>query len=283
MRHPGRGFRGPGSPFSGGSGLQIGPGLPLSPVIKNLLIANIALFALELLPGVNAIEINRNFGFVPADVFAGGKVWQLFTYMFLHGSFGHVFINMLILWMFGTTVERQWGGQPFLWYYVVCGVGGALTTWISGPTSQAHTIGASGAVLGVLLAYAMMFPDRKVYVAFVIPIKMKYFVWILAAIDLVAAFDGRQDGFAHFAHLGGMLSGWLYLKQDWRAGSFGRKFRAKSARQKMEANTKRTEQENMLRDELTRETNRILEKINSEGMDSLTPEEHRILREASRR
>ena len=129
----------------------------------------------------------------------------------------------------------------------------------------------------------MMFPDRKVYIYFLFPIKMKYFIWVLAAIDLFAAFDGRQDGLAHFAHLGGMLFGWLYLKQDWRVGSLGRKARAKSARRKMEANTKRTEQENMQRDELTRETNRILEKINREGMDSLTPEELRILREASRR
>jgi membrane associated rhomboid family serine protease len=283
MRIPGGGFRGSGSPFSRGSGLQFGSGLPMSPVVKNLLIANIALFALELLPGVDASEIGHNFGLVPADVFAGGRVWQLFTYMFLHGSFGHIFFNMLILWMFGTTVEHQWGSRPFLWYYLVCGVGGALTTWVSGPSSQVHTIGASAAVLGVLLAYALMYPDRKVFIYFLFPIKMKYLVWGLAAVDLFAAFDGRKDGFAHFAHLGGMLVGWLYLKQDWRVGSFGRKFRAQSARRKMESNTKRTEQEQLQRDELTRETNRILEKINRDGLDSLTPEELRVLREASRR
>jgi membrane associated rhomboid family serine protease len=283
MRKPGGGFRGPGSPFARGTRPQFGPGVPLPPVVRNLLIANLALFAMGLLPGVDAIEIARNFGFVPADVFAGGKVWQLFTYMFLHGSFSHIFVNMLILWMFGTTVEHQWGSKPFLWYYVICGVGGALTTWVMGPSSQVHTIGASAAVLGVLLAYAMMYPDRKVFLYFFIPIKVKYLVWGLAAIDLFAAFDGRQDGLAHFAHLGGMLFGWLYLKQDWRAAAFGRKFRARSARRKMDVNTKRTEQEQLNRDDLTRETNRILEKINREGMDSLTPEELRTLREASRR
>lgn len=281
MRRPGGGFRGMRSPFGGG--LQFGPGGSVTPVVRNLLIANAILFLGPALFNFDTVSLARNFGFVPADVLGSGKLWQFFTYMFLHGSFGHIFFNMLMLWMFGTTIERAWGSQPFLWYYIVCGLGGAITTWVTGPGSTIPTIGASAAVLGLLLAYGMMFPDRQVYIYFLFPIKMKYLVWILAGLNMFAAFDGRQDGIAHFAHLGGMLFGWLYLKQDWRLGSMGRKMRAHNARQKMAANARRAEQTGHDRDEQVREVNRILEKISREGMDSLSPEELRTLREASGR
>jgi len=266
-----------------GGGIQIGPGGPLPPVTRSLLIINAVLFLLPLLLQMDTTAINRSFGFVPAEALGSGKVWMLVSYMFLHGSFGHLFMNMLMLWMFGTTVERQWGSKPFLWYYMVCGVGGAITTWVSGPSSMVPTIGASASVLGVLLAYAMMYPDRKVYIYFLFPVRMKYLMWGLAALNLFAAFNASQDGIAHFAHLGGMLFGWLYLKQDWRMGSMGRKMRARSARAKMDSHKRRAETSSLGRDEHMREVNRILEKINREGMDSLSQEELRILREASDR
>jgi membrane associated rhomboid family serine protease len=189
---------------------------------------------------------------------------------------------MLIVWMFGTTIEREWGSQPFFWYYIICGVGGSLATWATGPTSAIPTVGASAATLGLLVAYAMLYPDRRVYIYFLFPVKVKYLVWFLIAMDLFAAFDGRQTGIAHFAHLGGALFGWLYLKQDWRLGAVGRKVRGSAARRKMAQHAQRSEQPQVNRDEQMREINRILEKINREGMDSLSPEELRILREASR-
>jgi membrane associated rhomboid family serine protease len=202
--------------------------------------------------------------------------------MFLHGSFVHIAVNMLMLWMFGSSVEMHWGSRPFLWYYLVCGLGGALTQWITGPTSEAAVVGASAAVLGVIVAFAMIDPDRYVYIYFLFPVKVKYLVWFLVVADLLAAFSGQQNRIANFAHLGGMLTGWLYLKQDWRLGTVGRKVRARAARQKMATNTRRAEKQQQTRDEQMAEVNRILEKINREGMDSLTQDELRTLREASR-
>lgn len=275
---------GRGSGFSAGQGgfgfggIRIGPGLPLTPAVKTLLLANFAVFLLARMPGVDTLQFHALFGLVPAEVFAGGHVWQLVTYMFLHGGFWHIGINMLLLWMFGTTIAHQWGDRDFLVYYAVCGMGGALTSWLTGPSSYTVTIGASGAVLGLLLAYGLMYPDREVLLYFVIRIKMKYLIWILAAIDLLAGLTSAGTGVAHFAHLGGMAAGYLYLKQDWRLGSFGRKVRGVRARHQMAQNAKRAEK----RQDQAQEIDRILEKISSQGIDSLTETERRILRDASR-
>jgi membrane associated rhomboid family serine protease len=273
-------------PSAGPGGPPRGPifgfGMPLPPMVKRLLIANFALFLLPLLPGVDEPLLRAWFALVPAEVFAEGHVWQLGTYMFLHGSFVHIAVNMLMLWMFGSSVEMHWGSRPFLWYYLVCGLGGALTQWITGPTSEAAVVGASAAVLGVIVAFAMIDPDRYVYIYFLFPVKVKYLVWFLVVADLLAAFSGQQNRIANFAHLGGMLTGWLYLKQDWRLGTVGRKVRARAARQKMATNARRAEKQQQTRDEQMAEVNRILEKINREGMDSLTQDELRTLREASR-
>ncbi len=258
--------------------IRFGPGGPLPRAVRQLLIANAAVFVLAYFPGIDGGALSRLFGLVPADVFAGGRVWQLVTYMFLHGGLLHLLMNMFLLWMFGTSVNRAWGDRDFLVYYFVCGLGGALSSWAFAPSSTIPTIGASAAVLGVLLAYALLYPDRKVLIYFLIPVKVKYFVWFLAALDLWAAFDGQRDGIAHFAHLGGMLFGWLYLKQDWRTAAFGRKLRGQRARWKM-ANHRRQAQR---RKADAAEIDRILDKIHAQGMDSLTPEELRILREASR-
>ena len=278
----GGGFGGGGSGGGFGGGTSFGFGVPMTPVVKQLLILNVAIFALELLPGIESYQLNRWFGLVPADVFAGGRVWQLFTYMFLHGGIWHLAFNMFMLWMFGASIEARWGSRDFLTYFVVCGVGGALASWITGPTSAIPVIGASGAVLGLLVAYTLMYPDRQVLIWFLFPIKMKYLIWVLVAIDLIGVFGGSRDGTAHFAHLGGMATGFLFLKQDWRLGAFGRKLRAKRARRKMtqqNAAHERAQESARARQE---EIDRILEKISAQGMDSLTEQELKTLREASR-
>jgi rhomboid family protein len=267
---------GPGG--GGFGGMRLGPGLPLTPAVKALLVANVGVFLLTRVLGLDELQLGQTFGLVPAQVFAGGRLWQLITYMFLHGGLWHIAVNMLMLWMFGTTVAHRWGDRDFLTYYFVCGVGAALTMWITGPTSMGHTIGASGAVLGLLLAYALMFPDREVLLYFVIRIKMKYLVWGLVAIDLLAGLSTAQTGVAHFAHLGGMAFGWLYLKQDWRLAAFSRKVRAQRAKAKMAQNTQRQEK----RKGANSEVDRILEKISSQGIDSLTETERNVLRNASR-
>ena len=264
----------------GGGTARIGPGLPLPPVVKTLLIANAAVFVLSrLLPGMELQQFERLFGFVPAAILGQGYVWQFATYMFLHGGIFHIGFNMLILWMFGTTVEHQWGSRPFAWYYAVCGLGGALLSWVIGPGSTTPMIGASAAVLGVLLAYTMMYPDRQVLLYFVIPVKMKVLIWIIVAIDLIGAIGLLQGNTAHLAHLGGMLFGWIYLKQDWRLGAFNRKLRAQRARRAMRARAKQAEKAQVQQEEI----DRILEKISAEGMDSLTDRELKILRDASGR
>ena len=273
----GGGFRSGGGGFGFG-GIRIGPGLPLTPAVKWLLIANLAVFILARMPGVDTREFHSVFGLIPADVFASGRVWQLITYMFLHGGFWHIGINMLLFWMFGTTIAHQWGDRDFLVYYFVCGLGGAFASWITGPSSVAVTMGASAGVLGLLLAYGLMYPEREVLLYFVIRIKMKYLVWGLASIELLLGLSGANTGVAHFAHLGGMAAGYLYLRQDWRLGALGRRVRGVRARRQMARNAKRAEH----RQAQTGEIDRILEKISSQGIDSLTEEERRILRDASR-
>lgn len=275
----GRGF---GGGFGGG--VRFGSGVPMTPVVRQLLIANVVMFLLPLLPFVDRPTLNGWLGLVPADVFVGGRVWQLFTYMFLHGGLFHILFNMFLLWMFGTAIEARWGSRDFATYYIVCGLGGALLNWVTGPGSPVPTIGASGAVLGLLVAYAMMYPNREILIWFLFPVKMKYFIWVLVVIDLLGAFGGQSggSGTAHWAHLGGMATGFLFLKQDWRLGAFGKKLRAKRARQKMAQQAQKQEKVQMKAKAQQEEIDRILEKISAQGMDSLTEAELKTLREASR-
>jgi membrane associated rhomboid family serine protease len=156
----------------------------------------------------------------PADVLEQLRLWQPFTYMFLHSGIFHILFNMLALWMFGVELERMWGSRFFTKYYFACGVGAALTTMIlsftplpfAGQLYAALTIGASGAVYGVLLAYALYFPNRPIYMYLVFPIPAKYFVMIIGGISLLSSMSGPGGGVAHTTHLGGLVAGYLYLK-----------------------------------------------------------------------
>ena len=194
---------------------SFGPG-PLTPAIKALLIANVVAFlATVLVP-----TITLRLGMRPADVLGKLYIWQPVTYMFLHGGIFHILFNMLALWMFGVELERMWGSRFFLKFYFVSGVGAALTTLVLSFTPlpfadqlyYALTIGASGAVYGVLLAYAMYFPNRPIYMYFVFAIPAKYFVMIIGAISLLSSMNGPGGGIAHTTHLGGLLAAYLYLK-----------------------------------------------------------------------
>ena len=194
---------------------SFGPG-PVTPAIKAIMIASVAGYLGALI--VPAITLG--FGLRPADVVGKLHVWQLVTYMFLHGGVFHILFNMLALWMFGVELERMWGSKFFTKYYFVTGVGAALTTLILSLTplpfaNQLYyslTIGASGAIYGVLLAYAMYFPNRPIYIYFVFPIPARYFVMIMGAISLLSSMNGPGGGIAHTTHLGGLVAGYLYLK-----------------------------------------------------------------------
>jgi membrane associated rhomboid family serine protease len=203
-------------PASSTFSYSFGPG-PLTPAIKALVAANVAMFVLALI--VPAITLRL--GLRPADVLGELQLWQPLTYMFLHSGIFHILFNMLALWMFGVELERMWGTRFFAKYYFVCGVGAALTTMIlafsplpfADQLYSALTIGASGAVYGILLAYGMYFPNRPIYMYFLFPVPAKYFVLIIGAISLFSSM-GEASGIAHTTHLGGLIAAYLFLKGD---------------------------------------------------------------------
>jgi membrane associated rhomboid family serine protease len=192
-----------------------GPGPP-SPAIKLLIFVNIGAFLLSLI----VPDIIIRLGVVPREVFERLAIWQVVTYMFLHGDVFHILFNMLLLWMFGTELERTWGTRFFTKYYFVTGIGAAVTSllWSISPLPFAESmyysvmIGASGAVYGVLLAYGLSFPHRPIYMYFVFPVPAKYFVMIMGAIAFLSSVGSGGGGVAHTAHLGGLVVGYLYLK-----------------------------------------------------------------------
>ena len=195
---------------------SFGPG-PLTPAIKVLLAINVVAFVATqdfIAPGLKLI-----FGLNPQAVIGQLRIWQPVTYMFLHEGFFHILFNMLTLWMFGVELERMWGTRFFVKYYFVAGVGAAATTillsfvpgWFGNQLYYSLTIGASGAIYGILLAYALYFPNRPIYMYMVFPIPAKYFVMIMGAISLLSAM-GPGNGVAHATHLGGLVAGFLFLK-----------------------------------------------------------------------
>ena len=202
------------------------------PVIKNLLILNGLFFFAKFVaigtgggflagllnvmalypPGAPEVgyTIFGTFGQIP-----GFWPWQLATYAFLHGDLWHLLFNMFALWMFGVQIENIWGSRRFVLYYFVCVVGAALIQMAVMWGQPIPTLGASGGVFGILLAFGMMFPNQPIYLYFLFPIKAKYFVIGFGALELWAAVTGTQAGVANFAHLGGMLFG-LLLILYWR-------------------------------------------------------------------
>jgi len=187
----------------------------LPTITKNILLINLIVWLIDVSLQRRGIHISALLG-----LWAAGSghfhFWQPLTYMFLHANFGHVFCNMFAVWMFGPSLEESWGKNKYLLYYMVCGLGAAaiqmLVWWLMG-TSMAVTIGASGAVFGILFAFGWLFPDIPMYILFIpVPIRARTFVYIYAAIELVAGLaDFSFDNVAHFAHLGGMLFGWLLI------------------------------------------------------------------------
>ena len=197
--------------------MPFGPG-QITAAVKMLIGVNVAMFILNIIVPAMTLRL----GLVPAAVLTEFAIWQPVTYMFLHdtGGLGHLLINMLALWMFGTELERTWGTRFFLKYYFICGIGAAAITIVLSilPVSIADamyysvTVGASGAIYGLLLGYGMYFPNRPIYLYFILPIPAKYFVMIVGAIAFMSSLGGPGGGVAHSAHLGGLVVGYLYLK-----------------------------------------------------------------------
>jgi membrane associated rhomboid family serine protease len=201
------------SRYSSASSFSFGPG-PVSTALKALIGANVAVFfAQRFVPPL------VDLGLQPASV-VHGQLWQLGTYMFLHEGLLHILFNMLLLWMFGTELERLWGTRYFLRFYFVTGIGAGILTVVFSllPFNAAqlvyrsNVIGASGAIYGLLLAYGLYFPDRPIYMYLVFPIPAKYFVLIMGAIAFYSSVSDTGGGIAHATHLGGLLVAYLLIK-----------------------------------------------------------------------
>ncbi len=336
----------------------------LPTVVKNLLIIN-GLFFLAKIVLASKFDLDAIFGlhyFAASDF----HVWQIITYMFMHGDFGHLFFNMFALWMFGASVENAWGERRFLCYYLITGIGAAMIhyliiyfqihsslalidAFLAAPSVdtfsqlanvdrinqaaiaqnllylQAHPsavmefvpqmeefretflnsfniIGASGSVFGLLLAFGMMYPNAEIYVYFLLPIKAKWFVVIYGALELLYGVLGSADGVAHFAHLGGMLFGFLLIMAwrhyDGNNGTGGHWFYPEGSKRKRrkikfatsydddekeDVRTMSDEDYNARKFQEQQRIDEILDKISKSGYDSLTREEKDILFKASKR
>ena len=190
---------------------SFGSGLP--PMIKKLMILMGAMFLLqELVSGMIVIFL----GLVPGLVWHKYFLWQLGTYIFLHGDLSHILFNLLALWMFGGELETSWGSKKFLVYFFFCGVGAAMVTVVCTllftPEYQSiPVIGASGAIYGLLLAFGWLFPNRQIYLYFLFPIPAKYFVIIFGFLEFFYFSRGGGGGISHLTHLGGLLFGMIYM------------------------------------------------------------------------
>lgn len=303
-------------------------------ITKNLLIVNVVVFLATYLFRTMDVDLNNVLGlhfFLAPDF----HIYQLFTYMFAHGGFSHIFFNMFALWMFGCIVERTWGPKKFLTYYIVCGVGAGLfqelaqfaqfyfiaseqlphfTLAQTMKVANANaaflnlwtTVGASGAVYGILLAFGMLYPEERIFIfPLPVPIKAKWFVMGYAAIELFMAYSSTGDGVAHLAHLGGMVFG-FFLIRYWRrhpdirySRRSGQQF-FDSMRASLERRTGRKDRGgvftnsantrhesdwdyNARRKAEQERMDEILDKIRRNGYESLTREEKQQLFDASNR
>lgn len=267
-------------------GFGFGFGYALTPWVKRLLIANGAAYLLLnlLLPPV----VWSYLAFVPNQILV--RPWTPVTYMFLHAGFLHLLFNMLALFFFGPPLEERWGSREFLKYYIICGLGGAVLSFVFAPGSA--VVGASAAVFGIMLAFAMNWPDAPIYIWGIFPVKAKWLVAILAGLSLLSAVQGAGDGVAHFAHLGGFVAGFLYLKVDAPRGQIaGLKKRWSRSRFTVipgnadAAEPPRSVRARRLRDEerVLDEVDRVLDKISTHGMASLSADERKLLDEVSKR
>lgn len=185
-------------------------GYGLTPVIKNLMIIMGAVFLLQMLVS-GWIELY--FGLIPILVWRKYFLWQLLTYMFLHGGFSHILFNLLALWMFGGELENYWGSKKFLRFFLFCGIGAGICTVLFTPEiyQRIPVIGASGAIYGLLLAFGWLFPNRLIYIYFLFPIPAKYFVIIFGLIEFFSSIGGAGGGVSHLTHLGGLIFGFFYM------------------------------------------------------------------------
>jgi membrane associated rhomboid family serine protease len=242
----------------------------VTPFVRILLFANIGVFFLQ-----NTLEwVTMAMIFVPRLILV--RPWTIITYMFLHAGLMHLAFNMLALFFFGPRVEERLGSRSFLYLYLISGISGALLSLIMGPS--AAVLGASGAVFGVMLAFAWFWPNEPIYIWGIIPIPARMLVIITTVLTLWSGLGGVRSNVAHFAHLGGYAGAWLYLKWlDRKRQDFRKRATATPPVRELKF-TKRPDVDLAKVHEVNREeVNRILDKISAHGMSSLTPQERMFL------
>ncbi|MEX0935882.1 MAG: rhomboid family intramembrane serine protease [Gemmatimonadota bacterium] len=268
-------------------------GYQLTPWVKRLLIANTFVFLLTMIVGQNLLF--NWFGFSPSDALT--RPWGAVTYMFLHGGIWHLLANMIGLFFFGPPLESRWGSSEFLKYYLLCGLGGVVLSFVFAPAGT--IIGASAAVYAIMLAFAWHWPEVPIYIWGIFPVKAKWVVAAAFVLVFINAFGGAGGGVAHFAHLGGLLTGLGYLKfggqlgaklGEMRSSSSSERFAIVPRKESREEEDGRSSRKSQGRprsmrkeEELLDEVDRILDKISARGMSALTEEERKVLDEVSRK
>lgn len=200
--------------------------LNVTPWVKRLLIANALVFLIT--PAVGARPVFDLFAFSPGQIWV--RPWGILTYMFLHAGLWHLLMNLLFVFFFGPPLESRWGSAVFIKFYLICGLGGVLLSFFF---SDSTIVGASAACYGMMLAFAMIWPNTNVYIWGLVPVKVKWLVIFLVALSFVSAIGPNRDGIAHLAHLGGAIAGFLLMKsgllpafapagkRDWGPGASG--------------------------------------------------------------
>ncbi|MDY6935635.1 MAG: rhomboid family intramembrane serine protease [Spirochaetota bacterium] len=269
-------------------GFRIGG--PITPIVKKLMIINVGIFIFQqfaelFFPG----GFEKIFGLSHTGLLFEFKIWQPLTYMFLHGGVIHILFNLLALWMFAGEIESVWGDRLFLKYYLFCGTGAGIFIAMMNAVIYSNynvspiTIGASGAIYGILLAYGIMWPNREVLLYFLFPVKIKYLVigfGILEFFGTIASIRGDAGNISHIGHLGGLISGFIFIRFRLQAkrsnnrstnnGSYFSQFiKKRRVKKKQHVIDQRVKAKRLI--------DSLLDKIAREGMSSLTPEERRLL------
>lgn len=242
--------------------------------IKYFLIISIAVHIMQHIPGLGQL-LSNNASLIPVLVFRNGQIWRLITYIFLHGDPMHLLFNMLALWMFGVEIEERWGTKRFVVFYFISGVGAGLLSFFMW---EASIIGASGAILALLTVYAYYYPNRKILMFFIFPVKVWIAVVIIGAISILMA--GSGSNVAHLTHLGGIVVAIIYLRYYNQAISWNTHRRAVGAEKTMR---KRAHNKISMDRHYEEVIDPILKKISEKGMGSLTKEEKKILAQASKK
>ena len=246
--------------------------------IKKIILINIIIFILTEVLGQRS-SFFMMFGLVPHSITNEFKLWQIFTYMFMHGGVLHILFNMVILWVFGKDLEIEWGENNFFVFYLICGMGAGLVTYLFNIHSFNPVVGASGAIYGLLAAYGLSYPNRIIYFYFYFPLKVKYAILGLGFISLFASFSSIASNISHITHLSGMLIGVLYMIIMQNKNILHLcflKLKMRSMQKKIIIKKNNTEN-------IKNEVNQILDKINDEGWESLSSQEEKFLTNYSKK